>query len=74
MYTPAYPCKPLFFYIEVGPGFKGLYFSWTCFPDDYGLWSIFFTGLGVWDYSVFILCPINVPAERGLLITGHWLT
>ena len=27
-YTPA---NPIFFYIKVG--FKGVYFSWTCFPD-----------------------------------------
>ena len=27
-YTPA---NPMFSYIKVG--FKGVYFSWTCFPD-----------------------------------------
>ena len=25
------PCKPQFLYIKVG--FKGIYFSWTCYPD-----------------------------------------
>ena len=28
----VYPCRPQFFYIN--KGFKGVYFSWTCFPDD----------------------------------------
>ena len=27
-----YPCKPQFYNIKVG--FKGIYFKWTCFPDD----------------------------------------
>ena len=26
------PCIPQFFYIKVG--YEGVYFSWTCFPDD----------------------------------------
>ena len=30
MYTPA---NPIFFYIKVG--FKGVYISQTCFPDEY---------------------------------------
>ena len=29
-YAPAFPS---FFYIKVG--YVGVYFSWTCFPDDY---------------------------------------
>ena len=28
-YAPAFPS---FFYIKVG--YEGVYFSWTCFPDD----------------------------------------
>ena len=28
----VYPCKPRFFNIKVG--FKGVYFSGTCFPDE----------------------------------------
>ena len=27
----VYPCIPQFCYIKVG--FKGVYFSWACFPD-----------------------------------------
>ena len=29
--TKVYPCKPQFCYIKVG--FKGVYISWTCYPD-----------------------------------------
>ena len=28
------PCIPQFCYIKVG--FKGVYITWTCFPDEYG--------------------------------------
>ena len=30
--TKVYPCIPQFYYIKVG--FKGVYYSWTCFPDE----------------------------------------
>ena len=37
-YTPH--CVPQFNYIKVG--YKGVYFSWTCFPDGHSFWHFFF--------------------------------
>ena len=36
----VYPCEPQFYYIKVG--FKGVYISRTCFPDECILLSLSF--------------------------------
>ena len=34
----VYPCKPKIFYIKVG--FKGVYITRACFPDDLRKWPL----------------------------------
>ena len=59
-----YPFTPQFYYIKVG--FKGVYFSWTCFPDIFLYYYHFISSqldVVVMSLPVFLMVDVSLRTD-----------